>query len=136
MILFVIAACKVEFWHVVSAEPLNIVEKPRKTMAGTTRGNALTGVPAPSTSWVLQLGEKRRLYGPRGKIEVGGATPGLQGQASPRRQESDVEAVAHRPVSATVLSELQHAHGFSAWLNLTSCEGQLEDCCHAHVRWS
>ena len=119
---------QVEFVHLFSKEPPALQDKARLKLPGSCLGNALSRVPMENPSWMLSIADKKKLYGARGRIEVGGPTVGVEpGQPQQRRKDSDAEPAGFHPASKTVLEEISFAYSLAGWVNLTALEGNLED---------
>ena len=123
---------QVEYLHVVSKEAPRIADRARRHFPGSSYGNCIGPVTPENaeTLWHLTVAQKKALYGVTGRIEVGGKTPGVADSTkAPRRCDGDLEPVCYHSLPKTLIEELTHCYEIKAWINITCCDGILEEHC-------
>ena len=123
---------QVEYLHVVSKEAPRIADRARRHFPGSSYGNCIGPVNPENaeTLWHLTVAQKKALYGVMGRIEMGGKTPGVADPTkAPRRCDGDLEPVCYHSLPKTLIEELTHCYEIKAWINITCCDGILEEHC-------
>eukprot|EP00959_Pyramimonas_sp_CCMP1952_P462743 9483754-Pyramimonas_sp.AAC.1 len=129
---------QVEYVHIVTSDALQITDRERRHYPGTTYGNAIGPVVVnehkASLEWHLKVSEKKKIYGAGGRIEVGQKTPGISDADIKRwksRGDEDIEPMCFHAWPKKLLEEYTRSYEIKAWVNLTGCEGSLEEVCVA-----
>ena len=120
---------QVEYGHIVTAATIQIDDRPRLELPGTTLGNLLgpVGLPPHEAMWRLTFAEKKVIYASN-RIDVGGPTPGINGKHN-ARDNSDLEPVAFHGQSKAMYAELGHMLKAKAFVNLTNADDVLAEHC-------
>ncbi len=128
---------QVEVMHCITKEPMRMVKKPRIHFAGTNRGNSLGPIALTNRQelWSLTVAQKRALYGPAGKVFVGGPGPSsstnTETHAADKRLDTDVVPVAYHGTTEIFWEEILHDFDAVAVLDLSGTDGVLATACLA-----
>jgi hypothetical protein len=122
-----------EYVHMITSSAIKVEDKKRRHFAGTSFGNVLGPVVLPSKAeaWCMDPTFKKTLYGIGNRVEVGGKVPGMEDVKLvdlPAIDQASQPMCFHAP-SKMLLQELTHCYGIRGWINLTGCEGTLEEVC-------
>ena len=102
---------QLESAHVVAHTKISLPERSWKFYPGTNQGDSLVGVNLPALDselvWSLAWSDKKRLYGKKHLIAVGGKTEGTAGSASvAKRTDATIEPVCFHPYPKEVYEAL------------------------------
>ena len=102
---------QLESAHVVAHTKISLPERSWKFYPGTNQGDSLVGVNLPALDselvWSLAWSDKKRLYGKKHLIAVGGRTEGAAGSASvAKRTDATIEPVCFHPYPKEVYEAL------------------------------
>jgi hypothetical protein len=102
---------QLESAHVVAHTKISLPERSWKFYPGTNQGDSLLGVNLPALDselvWSLAWSDKKRLYGKKHLIAVGGKTEGAAGSAAmAKRTDATIEPVCFHPYPKEVYEAL------------------------------
>lgn len=121
---------QMEKLHVILPEQQTLSFRKRKHFSGTTHGDVIGPIMAPSwddenETWCLTYLKKKALYGEKNRVRIGSEKP--YGETEPKgtkRMDADVEPVAYHALPSEVVSELFHEFNICAMLDLSCCDGK------------
>ena len=118
--------------HVVSHRKVCLPERPRINYPGTNSGDLIQGVDLPplDKEWHLTVGQKKKLFGKKNLIAVGGKTAGADpNDEKERRVDSKLEPVSYQSLPEELLGELCHTFFVKLVIDLTPLDAKFAWYC-------
>lgn len=108
---------------------LNLPELEGKHYGGTNRGNAITGVkvPADEEVWQTTYKEKIDIFGPQGRVKMGGSTAAKCGRQ--KRENESIEPLMFHCWPQNIYEEFNHMFAVRTVLDLSPGCGIYAQAC-------
>lgn len=120
--------------HIVSHKKICLPERPRQNYDGSSAGDVISGITLPSLAkdsgeWFLTVADKKRLYGKKNLIPVGGKVGGEDANPIDKRTDDKLEPVTWLSLPEKLLEEFLWLFFVKLFFDLTPADAKMAWVC-------
>ena len=123
---------QVQWAHVVASKKVSLPERPRKHFEGSNSGDLISNIklpPLPGNEWYMTVAQKKKLFGKKNLIPVGGKTVNDDINPIKKRTDDVTEPVCWQSLPEELLEEFVHDFFCKLILDLTPLDAKFAWVC-------